>query len=415
MVCLFFIFAIKYGILDVVQSYEKVMNKVNSQLSQMNDQTMDEGLNMVSTIKLFSQEDKLVDEYQEAQNRYMQSINIRVVLRCVREFGYGTLKAVSFSVALFFSIKELKSGTISSGKLTAFFLLFRDVQGLIGGLKWRKEQLWRDFPDIQRFLDLMQVKCNVVSGSLKPKEVIGEISFKDVTFSYPSRPGDDVLKGLTMTLKPNSVTAIVGQSGAGKSTISKLLMRIYDPKAGSISLDGINLKELDLLYFHEQVAIVNQNPVLFNCSLRENIAYGAKRIVTDEEIFSAAKQANCYDFIMKFRGKFDTGAGSKGGRLSGGQKQRIAIARAIVCDPKILILDEATSSLDSESERLVHEALDRLMEGRSTMVIAHRLSTIKNAHTIIFMSDGKVLEQGTHDQLTQKEGHYYNLILNQLL
>ena len=208
---------------------------------------------------------------------------------------------------------------------------------------------------------------------------------------------------------PQKITAIVGDSGAGKSTISKLLMRLYDPTKGSITLDGKDIKQLDIKNLHTHIGIVNQNPDLFNAPLTDNIGYGYEGKNYDQsQIEKASKIANC-GFISKFRGKFDTFGGSRGSNLSGGQKQRLAIARAAIREPSILILDEATSSLDAENEALVQKALENVMMNRTILIIAHRLSTIKNADNIICMKDGEVVEQGTHATLMSRRGVYFNL------
>ena len=219
----------------------------------------------------------------------------------------------------------------------------------------------------------MEKKTIMKNGPLEPAKLEGKVEFKNVNFTYPSRPGQQVLKNMNLVLQPGKVTAVVGDSGAGKSTLTSLLMRLYDPTSGDIFVDGYNLKELDIKTFHKYVAVVNQNPLLFNCSIGENIAYGASLDkVSDEDIEAAAKLANAFDFIKSFRGGFDTLAGTLGTQLSGGQKQRLAIARAAIRNPKILILDEATSSLDAENEKIVSEALERIMTGRTILIIAHR-------------------------------------------
>ena len=237
---------------------------------------------------------------------------------------------------------------------------------------WYKD-LISQIPIAERVSLLMDKKPTLKDGPLEPASLSGKIEFKDVSFTYPSRPGQEVIKNLNLVLQPGKVTAVVGDSGAGKSTLTNLLMRLYDPTSGNIFVDGYNLKELKLSNYHQNVSVVNQNPLLFNSSIGENIAYGSvKDNATKEEIESAAKQANAYDFIMSFRGGFDTLAGTLGTQLSGGQKQRLAIARAIIRNPNILILDEATSSLDAENEKIVSDALDNVKEGRTTLVIAHR-------------------------------------------
>ena len=219
---------------------------------------------------------------------------------------------------------------------------------------------------------------------------------------------------VNIVLQPGKVTAVVGDSGAGKSTLTSLLMRLYDPTSGNIFVDGYNLKELDIETYHRHIAVVNQNPLLFNSSISDNIAYGGGAEVTDEEVKEAARLANAHNFISTFRGGYDTLAGTMGTQLSGGQKQRLAIARAAIRDPSILILDEATSSLDAENEKVVTEALDRVMRGKTILIIAHRLSTIKEADEILVMKEGRVVERGTHRDLLEMDGAYKKLVKKQL-
>jgi len=245
----------------------------------------------------------------------------------------------------------------------------------------------------------------------------GYVELKNVSFAYPSRKEMEVLKDLTLTVHPGKITSLVGESGGGKSTVAKLVMRFYDPLRGEITIDGKDIKNYDLRWLHKQIGFVSQEPLLFAATIKENIIYGLQdkdKTISDQLIVDAAKKANAHDFIMSFPDKYDTVVGERGIRLSGGQKQRIAIARAILMNPRILLLDEATSALDSESEYLVQQALDRIMIGRSVLVIAHRLSTVKNAHQVVVIEKGEVVEVGTHDELIQKEGSYAQLVKRQL-
>ncbi|XP_015708894.1 phosphatidylcholine translocator ABCB4-like isoform X5 [Coturnix japonica] len=245
----------------------------------------------------------------------------------------------------------------------------------------------------------------------KPKMFGGSITFKDVTFKYPTRPEVKVLQGLNIEVEKGQTLALVGSSGCGKSTVIQLLERFYDPLSGEVLLDGRNTKTLNIQWLRAQIGIVSQEPVLFDCTIAENIAYGDNsREVPHEEIISAAKAANIHSFIESLPKKYNTRVGDKGAQLSGGQKQRIAIARALVRQPRILLLDEATSALDTESEKTVQEALDKAREGRTCIVIAHRLSTIQNADKIAVIQNGKVIEQGTHHQLLAEKGFYYSLV-----
>jgi ATP-binding cassette subfamily B (MDR/TAP) protein 1 len=244
-----------------------------------------------------------------------------------------------------------------------------------------------------------------------PESVTGNIRFEDVHFSYPSRMEVDVFDGFSLDVPAGKTVALVGSSGGGKSTTVHLIERFYDPQHGSITLDGTDLRKLNIKWLREQIGLVSQEPVLFALSIRDNIAIGSPE-ATQEKIEEAAKKANAHDFIMSFPQGYDTQVGDQGAQLSGGQKQRIAIARVLIKNPAILLLDEATSALDSESEAVVQEALDVLMEeGKQTIiVIAHRLSTIRNADMIAVVSEGKVVETGTHQELMDKQGAYYDLV-----
>uniref|UniRef100_A0A6Q2YSK6 ABC-type xenobiotic transporter n=1 Tax=Esox lucius TaxID=8010 RepID=A0A6Q2YSK6_ESOLU len=248
----------------------------------------------------------------------------------------------------------------------------------------------------------------------KPDHVRGDIEFKDIHFNYPSRKEVKILQGVNLTVPRGKTIALVGASGCGKSTTIQLLQRFYDPDLGQITLDGHDIRTLNVKWLRENIGIVSQEPVLFGTTIAENIRYG-KADATDEDIERAVKEANAYDFIAKLPDKLNTMVGERGAQLSGGQKQRIAIARALVKNPKILLLDEATSALDTQSESIVQAALDKARAGRTTIMIAHRLSTIRTADVIAGFSNGQVVEQGTHRELMAKKGVYYSLVMQQVL
>ncbi|XP_075868533.1 ATP-dependent translocase ABCB1-like [Nelusetta ayraudi] len=243
----------------------------------------------------------------------------------------------------------------------------------------------------------------------QPDYISGDIEFKNIHFSYPSRPKIKILDNMCMSVKNGQTIALVGSSGSGKSTTIQLLQRFYDPQEGSIFIDGHDIRSLNIRYLREMIGVVSQEPVLFATTIADNIRYG-RPDVTMEEIVQATKESNAFDFIMELPHKFDTLVGHRGTQLSGGQKQRIAIARALVRNPKILLLDEATSALDAESETIVQAALDKVRQGRTTVVVAHRLSTIRNADIIAGFSNGQIVEVGTHSQLVEKRGVYHNLV-----
>ncbi len=263
---------------------------------------------------------------------------------------------------------------------------------------------------VDRIFELLDTQPEVID---KPKAIIfdparvrGEIAFRNVWFSY--EPGEPVLKDISFTSPAGTVTALVGPSGGGKSTVVSLIPRFYDPERGAILLDGHDLKDIKLSSLRRQIGMVLQDTYLFSGTLRENIMYGAPE-ASEDELLEAAIAANCHDFIMEMPHKYDTEIGERGTRLSGGQRQRIAIARAILRNPKVLILDEATSALDTESERLIQEALDNLMQNRTTFAIAHRLSTILNADQILVIEDGLVGQAGRHEELLEEGGTYKRL------
>jgi ATP-binding cassette subfamily B (MDR/TAP) protein 1 len=240
--------------------------------------------------------------------------------------------------------------------------------------------------------------------------VDGQIEFRDVHFRYPTRPEQPVLRGLNLTVSPGQYIALVGPSGCGKSTTIALLERFYDPLGGGIFIDGKEISSLNVNSYRKHIALVSQEPTLYQGTIRENILLGAATDVSDEQINFACKEANIFDFILSLPDGFNTVVGSKGALLSGGQKQRIAIARALIRDPKILLLDEATSALDSESEHVVQAALDKAAKGRTTIAVAHRLSTIQKADIIYVFDQGRIVESGGHNELMKRGGRYAELV-----
>ncbi|KAL1914619.1 uncharacterized protein VTP21DRAFT_8150 [Calcarisporiella thermophila] len=254
------------------------------------------------------------------------------------------------------------------------------------------------------------------NNGIKPSTCQGEIAFYDVHFSYPSRPSVPVLSGIELNIPSGKTVALVGASGGGKSTITHLIQRFYDPTSGKILLDGVDLRDLDVSWLRKQIGVVGQEPVLFDDSIRNNIALGASnRNPTQKEIEEACIMANCHDFISSLPHGYDTRVGELGSQLSGGQKQRIALARALIRNPTILLLDEATSALDTASEKLVQEALKSASKNRTTLIIAHRLSTVREADWIVVVENGKIVEQGTHAQLMTNESTYFTYVQKQQL
>ena len=247
----------------------------------------------------------------------------------------------------------------------------------------------------------------------KPEKFDSTIEIKGVTFAYPTRPDIKVMEDFSLDIEVGKTYALVGPSGCGKSTIIQLILRFYDPLSGEVLVGGRDVRELNTRWLRQNIGVVSQEPVLFDTTIAENIKYG-KEGATDEEMKAAAISANAHDFISKLPDGYSTLVGEAGTQLSGGQKQRIAIARALIRDPKILLLDEATSALDTESESVVQQALDSAREGRTTIIVAHRLSTIQNADVIASISNGRIVEKGTHSELMDKEGLYFELVTAQV-
>lgn len=305
------------------------------------------------------------------------------------EYSIGQVLTVFFSILL---------GTFSIGHLAPNIEAFANARGAAY--------------EIFKIIDNEPSIDNFSTKGHKPDSIMGNLEFNNVYFNYPSRSEVKVLKGLNLKVKSGQTVALVGNSGCGKSTTVQLLQRLYDPIEGEVSIDGQDIRTINVRYLREIIGVVSQEPVLFATTIAENIRYGRENVTMDE-IEKAVKEANAYDFIMKLPHKFDTLVGEKGAQLSGGQKQRIAIARALVRNPKILLLDEATSALDTESEAVVQAALDKAREGRTTIVIAHRLSTVRNADVIAGFDGGVIVEQGKHDELMREKGIYFKLVMTQ--
>ncbi len=304
-----------------------------------------------------------------------------------------------------------ENGGISSSEFFKFLLLSVMIGASFGGVSSLFGNLQKAVGATERLIEILKEKNEDIlpSGTSSRTSVIGNVQFDDVKFEYATRPDVPVLRGLTFEVKAGEQVAIVGSSGAGKTTISSLLLRFYEPTEGRITIDGKDISEFNLNELRRQISVVPQEVLLFGSSIRENIAYG-KPTATEEEILEAAKMANALEFIEQFPEKLETLIGDRGVQLSGGQRQRIAIARAVLKNPRILILDEATSSLDSGSESQVQKALERVMVGRTTFIIAHRLSTIRKSDKILVLENGKVEEEGVHDDLMNKEDGIYKML-----
>lgn len=367
----------------------------------------------IRTVRSFAREGHEVGRYEEAVDRSYRLAARRAVaiggFRGLIGFvGYGAVALV-----VWYGGRQVVRGGLTVGELTAFLLYTGIVAVSIGSLAGLYAEFMRAVGASQRVFELLDQQASLEMGGGEPVgEVGGRLRFEGVDFSYPTRPDMAVLRSFDLTVEPGEVIALVGPSGAGKSTVASLAPRFYDPTRGRITLDGTDLQRLDPRSLREKIGAVMQEPVLFAESIADNIRYGRPE-ASVEEVRSAAQAANASSFIEAFPDSYDTLVGERGVRLSGGQKQRVAIARAVLKDPRILILDEATSALDAESEHLVKEALDRLMEGRTTIVIAHRLSTVRNADRVVVLDHGAVVESGTHVDLMRANGIYRRLVERQ--
>ena len=312
---------------------------------------------------------------------------------------------------LWVGARDVREGAMSPGELVQFVIYAVMVAGAVASLSEIWGELQRAAGATERLVELLAAEDSVtdpVQPVALPARVRGEVGFEEVTFHYPSRPGIAALDGLTLNIRAGETVALVGPSGAGKSTIFQLLLRFFDPATGRVMLDGTDLRELTRSDLRRQVALVPQEPVIFAATARDNIRFG-RPDASDAEVEAAARAAAAHDFIAALPEGYDTWVGERGIMLSGGQRQRLAIARAVLRDAPILLLDEATSALDAESERAVQQAVERLAEGRTTLIIAHRLATVKRADRIVVFQDGRIVAEGSHGTLVAENGLYARL------
>lgn len=391
----------------------KLSRKTQDKLAESNV-IVEESFQSIHVVKAFTNELFELARYKKSLGEV-----VKIAIQAARYRGFfvsfvilalfGGIVAVGWYGALLVQNNEL-----SVGELFSFIIYTSFIGGSIAGLGDIYTQLQRSIGASERLLEILDQQDEADKETGNPIRLAGSITFKDVNFSYPSRPEFPVLKNLNFTIRPGEKVALVGQSGSGKSTIINLLQRFYPVEDGLVLADGENVQSFNLTEYRKNLGIVPQEVILFGGTIRENIAYG-KPGATEEEIREAAGKANALEFIETFPEKFETLVGERGVKLSGGQRQRVAIARAILKDPTILIMDEATSALDSHSEALVQQALEKLMEGRTSIIIAHRLSTIKKVDRIFVINQGELAEMGSHAELTKvNNGIYSNLLKMQL-
>ena len=372
----------------------------------------EEAISSIRVIKAFAREEYEVDRYKKAVLRLFDTAIRRLWVSNLFWTTVGTLFMMALVGLFWFGGVSVLNGRLSSGDLVAFVFYAFNIARTVGGMS----QLYTTFNSAagasERLFDLFDTEPETrdKEGALDIEPIKGNIAFENVTFSYEQ--GHMILHDIHTTINAGETVALVGPSGAGKTTLLNLIPRFYDPDNGAVSIDGVDISSIKMHSLREQIAVVSQDVQLFNESVMQNIRYG-QLSASKEEIIEAARAANAHEFITTLPDGYDTIVGERGTKLSGGQKQRIAIARAILRNARILLLDEATSSLDSGSEALVQDALNRLMENRTTLVIAHRLSTVQHAHRILVLNDGRIVQEGRHEDLFVKEGLYRELALHQ--
>lgn len=369
---------------------------------------LQESISSVRVIKSFAREDYEIERFKKENNQnfraQMKNSQVMATLTPVIEF----LAAIGVTMIIWYGGREVINNNLTAGSLIAFLIYAVNLSNPIKRLSRVYGNIQKALAAADRVFEVLDTRPeieNMPDAAVLPT-IQGYVALHHVTFEY--KAGEPALRDVELAVNPGQVVAIVGPSGAGKTTIANLLPRFYDPTEGKITIDGIDIKTVTMQSLREQIGIVPQETILFNGSVYDNILYG-KLDATHDEVLSAAKAANAHHFIMDMPSGYDTQIGERGSKLSGGQRQRISIARAILKNPRVLILDEATSALDTESEKLVQEAVDKLMIGRTSFVIAHRLSTVQRADLIVVMERGRIAEKGTHAELLAMGGLYSKL------
>jgi ATP-binding cassette subfamily B (MDR/TAP) protein 1 len=398
----------------------RVFSKKVSQINEIAANVANEVISSIRTVRSMDGEEKEKKRFNSSLRKAHPVYLVKsVILGLSLGFAFFSIWSV-VALAFWYGSRQVVRREITIGDMFQVFgFVIMSVMGLAGAL-----QILPDFGKAySAVINLLKVikrsPALPPSGGTAPNKIEGNLEFVDVTFSYPSRPNVQVIKNLSLSIKPGQKIALVGASGSGKSTIVGLIEKFYAPDSGKILLDGTDLAQIDPRWLHRNISIVTQEPTLFATTIKQNILYAVEdtgREVSDEELYAAARAANAHDFITAFPDGYDTKLGERGIALSGGQKQRIAIARAMIQNPSLLLLDEATSALDTQSESLVQEALTRLMENRTAIVIAHRLSTVVDSDVICVLNKGELKEMGTHTELLKiADGFYFKLAAKQMM
>lgn len=393
-----------YFNLQVRKAFKRQRNHIGELNARIEDSLLGN-----KVVRAFANEKVEIDKFDRDNQEFLrikrQTYKYMAAFQNTIRIFDGLMYVVVIVAGGIFMIK----GLIKPADLVAYTMYVSTLLTTIRRIIEFAEQFQRGMTGIERFSELMEAKIDIFDeeGAVPLQDVEGEVTFKNVSFEYPD-DHTQVLSGINLTIKPGEKVALVGPSGGGKTTLCSLIPRFYDPTEGEILLDGQNIKNVTLESLRSNIGVVQQDVYLFSGSVYENIAYG-KTDATREEVIQAAKMAGAHEFIMELKDGYDTYVGERGVKLSGGQKQRISIARVMVRSPKLVILDEATASLDNESEHLVAESLDKLAAGRTTITIAHRLTTIHGADRILVLSGNHIVEEGNHETLMEKQGIYYQL------
>ncbi|XP_056330772.1 antigen peptide transporter 1 [Danio aesculapii] len=392
--------------------YQKLSVQVQDSLAKANE-VATETFSSMKTVRSFANEDGETERYRKCLEDTFALNKVEAAAYAVSTWT-NSMSSLALKVSILYYGGRLVTGSdVSSGDLVSFVLYELQFTSAVEVLMSYWPHVKKAVGASEKIFEYVDRKPDVPpDGSLAPKTLKGHVQFRNITFAYPKRPDTNVLKSVSLELKAGQITALVGPSGSGKTTVVSLLERFYQPQSGEILLDHKPLLSYKDQYLHEKISVVSQEPVLFARSVRENIKYG-KENATDKEIYAAARLANADDFISSLPKGYDTDAGEKGGQVSGGQKQRIAIARALIQKPQILVLDDATSSLDTESEHRVYSALRKELQSCTVLLISHRLSGVENADHILFLREGELVEEGNHQQLLDKQGLYAEFVKQQ--